>query len=99
MEPTETSVPPKSRHLLWIGLAVVLTLLIAAVVVYFIVGNAKQEVATVAPSPSPEVTVATSDEVRQNLEALDATIKQATADQATAKTALKDGTNQVKIGN
>lgn len=100
MDPMSAPAPKKSRRLLWIGVAVVVVLLVATLVAYLVIGNSKEEVATnPSPSSSPEATVATNDEVKQDLSLLDAAAKQAAADQAAAKAALKDGSNQIKVGN
>ncbi len=88
-----------SKRLLWVGIAVVVVIvLVVAVAVYTLLGTSKQE--AVSPSPSPTVqAVATKDEVNQNLATLDGSLKQAAVDQAAAKAALKDGTNQIKVGS
>ena len=58
-----------------------------------------EEQATVSSQVKNEVIVPTKDEVKQNLATLDASIKQANADQTAAKAAIKDSTKQTKIGS
>jgi flagellar basal body-associated protein FliL len=100
MDPVSAPAPKKSRRLLWIGVAAVVVVLIVALVAYLVIGNSKKDVATEAsPSPTPEATVATKDEVKQDLAVLDATIKQASTDHTAAKAALKDQSSQIKVGN
>lgn len=102
MYPTEPEVPKKSRRLLWIGItiaAITAFVVIATVVVF---NNSKKEEAVSSNSTSAETqdaAIATNEDVKQNLSELDATLKQATTDQAAAKAALKDGTNQIKVAN
>lgn len=101
MYPTETEAPApkKSRRLLWVGLgAAVLTVLVVVVVALALNGSKKQETATTNEA-AQVASVATNEDVKQNLAVLDATLKQAGTDQAAAKAALKDGTSQIKVGN
>ncbi|MDB5176521.1 MAG: hypothetical protein JWN75_189 [Candidatus Saccharibacteria bacterium] len=88
-----------SRRLLWVGIAGVVLLIIVIITVAFIlVGSTTKPaaVSTVAPS---EETVASRDKVKQNIATLDASVKQAAADQAAAKAALKANEKQIKIGS
>lgn len=101
MYPTETEAPApkKSRRLLWIGIgAIVLTILVVVVIALVLNGSKKEEVASTKEAEQT-ATVASNEDVKQNLAVLDATIKQANTDQSAAKAALKDGTNQIKVGN
>ena len=99
MEQTESK---PSRRLIWIGIAVFVVIAIIAIVTTVVLMNASQEESmtssTATTEPAVE-TVATKEEVEENLDVLDQRITQAAEDQATAKAALKDGTNQVKIGD
>lgn len=105
MYPEDTPVSPVqngSKRPLIVGIAVAVTILVVAIVVTVLVlnGTKKTEMASQAtPTPSAAPTVATNEDVKQSLTVLDETIKQAATDQATAKSALKDGTNQIKVAN
>jgi len=94
MEQTQNS----SRRLLWavVG-AVVVVALVVVIAVVALLGTKKEPAAkTQASTQSQSVTKA---QVQQDLSELDSTMKQASADRAAAKAAIKDGTNQVKVGN
>ena len=98
MEPVAQVTPKKSRRLLWIGVAALVALLIVAgIVAAFVIGNPTKKETAVSPSPSPAVQVATKEEVKQNLQVLDDSLKQANQDQATAKSAIQDAKQQVKL--
>lgn len=89
------------RRMALVGVAVVV-IVIAAIVVASVLlfGSTKKETeSNSAASPTPTPTVATKDEVQQSLTNLDETMTQAAADQDAAKSAIKDGTDQVKVAN
>ena len=88
------------RRMALVGVAVVVVVIAAIVIAsVFIFGSTKKETASTTASPSPTPTIATKDEVQQSLTNLDSTMKQAATDQAAAKAAIKDGTNQIKVAN
>lgn len=86
-----------SNRLLWaiVGFAVIV--LLVAVITALSMMGVKKDAATPLPSEAPRV--ATKDKVRQNIALFDASMKQATLDQAAAKTALADSKNQIKVGS
>ncbi|MDB5184032.1 MAG: hypothetical protein JWO07_713 [Candidatus Saccharibacteria bacterium] len=89
-----------SRRMLYIGIAVVIAVVVAIIVVAIaMLGTTKNQTASTTTTPAASKVVASKDDVNQSLAQLDATMKQATADQAVAKAALKDSTNQIKVGN
>jgi hypothetical protein len=89
-----------SRRMIFIGVAVVAVVAIVIVVVSVVMlGTTKKEDATTTLTPAKVTTIASKDDVQQNLSQLDSTLKQAQTDQAAAKAALKDGTSQIKVGN
>ena len=97
MEPVAQVTPKKSRRLLWIAIAVVIVIVVVGgIVAAFMIGKPTEKV-TSSPSPSPEAKVATKEEVQQNLQVLDESLKQADQDQATAKSAIQDAKQQVKL--
>lgn len=98
MEPDQVT-SKRSKKPLIVAAAVVIVLVVVAIAVYIAVGTPKEETAVGSDTTTKQQPVATNDEVQQNLKDLDATIKEATADQADAKASLKDGTNQIKVGN
>lgn len=80
--------------------AVVVILAVVAIAIYLAIGGTKQAPESTADlKADTEQTVATNEEVQQNLKDLDATIKQANTDQTSAKASLKDGTSQIKVAN
>lgn len=99
MEPLESEQKP-SRRLLWVGIALVVAVVaIIGAVSYLMVANTKKDTGTISSSPSPSQTVASKEEVSQNLSTLNDSLKQATKDQDAAKAAIKESANQPKIGN
>jgi flagellar basal body-associated protein FliL len=100
MEQPEFTQKP-SRRLLWIGIiAVVVVIAVIAAVSFMMMNTTKEQAGTTAsPAASTEPTVATKEEVTQNLETLNSSIEQASKDQAAAKSAIKDSASQVKVGN
>ena len=90
------SAPLKSRRNLLIGLAAAAGLVvIISLVAYAIFGSTKRE----NPAPDSESgQVATKDEVKKNLNDIEASLKKATADQNAAKAAQKDD-KQVKVSS
>jgi septal ring-binding cell division protein DamX len=100
MDSSELQTPQKSRRLLWFGVGAVVLLIVVIVGLSLLMASTTQKEATANESSSPAATpVVTKDEVTQNLSTLDASIKQAQAEQDAAKAALKDSQTQVKIGN
>lgn len=95
MEQTNTN----SNRKVYIGVSVVLVLVVAiAVTAYVMLGTTKKApVAKTTTTSKP--TVATKSQVQQNLAALDVVMKQASADQAAAKTAISQGVSQEKAAN
>lgn len=92
--------PSSSRRLLLVGLGAVVLLIIAvAVVAFALFGTTKHENNATTTTGSKGSTVATKDQVKQNLSDVNDSIKQAAADQAAAKAALQDSSNQVKVGS
>lgn len=93
----------KSMRIVWIvaGALIALVVVVGAVLYFMLGAGTKPETAQTSPSPSasPEATVATKEQVKQNLSDLDTSIKQAVADQAAAKAAIKDSSKQVKVGD
>ena len=88
-----------SRRLILIGVAVAVVVIVVMVVVSLtMLGTVKKETKTAVDKPVA-VSVASKNDVDQSLAKLDATIKQAAADQASAKSAINEGTNQIKVGN
>lgn len=88
------------KRMALVGIAVVVVVIAAIIVAsVFIFGSTKKETASTTTSPSPSPTIATKDEVQKSLTNLDTTMKQAATDQAAAKTAIQDGTSQIKVAN
>jgi hypothetical protein len=89
-----------SRRLIWVGIGgAVLVIVVIVTIIFAVVGSfTKKEAVTTTPSATEE-TVATKDEAKQNLATLDASVKQAAADQTAAKAALKANEKQIKVGN
>lgn len=102
MEAQEFQEPKKSRRALWIILAVFVVILLAAGAAYALIAmNNKpktQETAS-SPSPKPQVTLATKEQVSENLSSLSDSVKQMSADQAAAKAAMTDAKNQIKAND
>jgi carbon starvation protein CstA len=95
MEQTPTS----SRRMLIVGIVAIMALIATiAIVATLLFGTARQEPATSSVTESSSG-IATKEQVKENLSDLDATIKQAAKDQAAAKSAQKDGDNQIKVGS
>lgn len=104
MDPFEAQQTHKSKRKLWsvLGLSVLLILpVIAGVAYYLLMNNSEQEAATTdsAAVQKQKVMVASKAEIAENISTLNTTLSQASADQATAKAALKDATDQVKVAN
>ncbi|MFZ2544574.1 MAG: hypothetical protein WAW80_01220 [Candidatus Saccharimonadales bacterium] len=98
IESMGSSTQKPSRRLLWVGVAVVVAVISSiAVVSYLLVTSTKKETAVTQTSVTP--TVATKEQVIQNLATLDSSIKQAAIDQAAVKDAIKVSENQPKLGN
>lgn len=94
MEQTPTS----SRRMLIVGIVAIMALIaVIAIVAVLLFGTARQETTTSTVTNGSEG-IATKEAVKENLNDLDATIKQAAKDQAAAKAAQKDGDNQIKVG-
>lgn len=85
----------KSRGFVWLIAGVVALLLLVAFVAYLAIGGAKKDTANKTDSSS---TVASNDEVKQQMTKLDTSLKKANADQAAAKIALDDDTHRIKVG-
>ena len=100
MEPTQEPIQPvqKSSHkMLFIGIAVIVIAIAAATAVILLQPHKKEVAKTTTTKQSTKI--ATKSDVQQALANVNTTIKQAAADQATAKAAITSGTNQVKVGN
>lgn len=97
MEQTPTS----SRRMLVIGIVAVVALIaVIAIVAVLLFGTTTQQETTTPPTSAAAGTsgsIATKEEVKENLSDLDTTIKQAAKDQAAVKAAQKDGDNQIKV--
>lgn len=94
MEQTPTS----SRRMLVVGIVAIMALIVViAVVATLLFGTARQET-TMSNATNGSSDIATKEAVKENLNDLDATIKQAAKDQAAAKSAQKDGDKQIKVG-
>ena len=88
------------RRMALVGIAVVVVVIAAIIIAsVFIFGATKKETASTTPSPSPSPAIASKSDVQQSMTSLDTTMKQAATDQAAAKSAIKDGTNQIKVAN
>lgn len=88
-----------SKHLVLMGGIVAVVVIIAVAITLFAMLNTTKKEAATTASPSPTPTVATKAQVQQSLAELETTMKQAASDQAAAKSAINDGTNQVKVGS
>jgi flagellar basal body-associated protein FliL len=88
-----------SRRMLYVGLVAVVVVIIAVIIgALAMLGTSKKEVAT-STNTAVAPQIASKDDVKQSLAQLDTTMKQAATDPAAAKAAIKDGTNQIKVGN
>lgn len=99
-EPTAWQQPKRSNKKLFIviGAVVGVLIVVAVAVAVALGGGTKQETAQNATDQATqEAAVATNEEVQQNLKDLDATIKAAATDQATAKASIEDGKKQTKV--
>jgi len=89
-----------SRRLIWAGIVgVVLFIIIIVTTIFMLVSSTTKPETTTSTSTQTEATVASKDKVKQNLATLDADVKQAAADQAAAKAALKSNEKQIKVSN
>lgn len=97
----ENTATKSNRKLLTVLAIVVVLVVVAAVAVYALLGSSgsKSKTASTASTGQPFPRVATKDQVKQNLTDLNDSLKQATTDQAAAKTALQESQTQVKVGN
>jgi hypothetical protein len=74
--------------------------IIAGAIFFVLLGSTTKPEVVTTTSPSPSVTaIATKEEVQQDLATADARLKEAATDQAAAKAAAKDSTNQIKVGS
>lgn len=93
MEQTPTS----SRRMLAVGIVAIMALIVViAIVSTLLFGTTRQETNNAATESTDSI--ATKEAVKENLNDLDATIKQAAKDQAATKAAQKDGDSQIKVG-
>lgn len=90
----------KSSLKLWlvVGALVVVGLVVAGAV-FIMSGAGTKKEATATNTTTSESEVASTEKVKQDLSTLETSMKQATKDQNAAKAVLKDGDNQIKVGN
>ena len=97
-------VQQSSKRLVWtiIGVAVVVFVVISGIL-YILFGMStagnKPAATTNKSQSSTAQATATEQDVKNNLNQLNAAIKQASLDQQAARTAINEGKNQVKVGN
>ncbi len=93
--------PQKNSYkLLWIaGASIVVLAIIIGIVFAFVPQEKKNSTTSSTTSQKTTATVATKSDVQAKIDKLGENIKQATADQAAAKSALSDSKKQVKVGN
>lgn len=102
METEQFQQPQKSRRPLLLVIAAVVVIVLAAGGAYvaFTMMNKPEVKQTVAsPSPTPQVTLATKEQVSENLSTLSDSVKQMAADQAAAKAAMNDAKAQIKAND
>lgn len=100
MQDTSNVPEQQSKRLLWVGIAAVIVLVAIIVGISFMMASMSRQDEQTAKTASPSAsTVASKQEITENLSTLDASVKQATKDQTAAKEAIKASQNQTKIGN
>lgn len=88
----------RSKKPLFIIAGVVLALIIVVIAVIMALGGSPKQQAATTTKDGTDETVATKEQVQKNLDDVESSIKQATADQATAKASLNNGDKQIKVG-
>lgn len=91
----------KSRRMALVAVgAVALVIIAGGAIVYMVIKPSNtQQAFTPAQTTATVQVVASKEMVKQHLQELDVAIKQAAHDQFVSKSALKDGTNQIKVGS
>lgn len=91
----------KSYKLAWIAGASLVVLFVIVGVAFAIISRSNDtgKTATSTTTATASSTVATKEGVKKKLDNLNTSIKQAATDQASAKAALGDNKNQIKVGN
>lgn len=92
--------PQKNSYkLIWIAGASVVVLAIVVGIVIAVVPQSNKKTTADTPAKTTVTTVATKSDVQAKIDKIDASIKQAKADQAAAVAALGDDKKQIKVGN
>lgn len=94
MESNQLPVNPEQdnpqRRMLWIGIAIIILLIVIVAAVAYALMSATKEgtIANTSPTSSSNESVVTKDDIKQDVEALDASLKQAKLDQEAMRAAL-----------
>jgi flagellar basal body-associated protein FliL len=91
--------PHSPRRNLFIGLGAAIGLIIVIALVTFAIFGSSRRDDSINTDTQTAKPVATKDEVKKNLDTLDASMQKAKTDLEAANAALKDDKNQVKVGS
>lgn len=92
--------PHSSRYLLFVGLGSAIALItIIALITFVLFGSSKRKDVDSSADNTAASTVASGEQIKNNINDAGTALKQSEADQSAVQSAIKDNEKQIKVGS